>query len=88
MAAVFSSGDQTAAIVALFLLLGITRLTCPKYVRSTELILVETAAIMGDVSFVYSCGTGCTFLEDSGVRCVERDNAEVSGRLLFQHDLS
>ena len=88
MAAVFSSGDRTTAIVAPFLPLGITRLTCPKYVRSTELIPVETAAIMGDVSFVHSCGTGCTFLEDSSVRCVVRENAQVAGRLLFEHDLN
>ena len=64
----YSSGDLTTAIVAPLLPLGITRLTCPKYVRSTQLIPVETAAIMGDVSFVRSCGTGCTFLEDSGAR--------------------
>ena len=87
LAAVFSSGDGTTAIVAPFLPLGITGLICRKYVRCTELILVETAAIIQDVSFVHTCGAGCTFLEDSGIRCVERENAHVSGGLLFCHDL-
>ena len=41
-----------------------------------------------DVSFVHSCGASCTFLEDSGIRCVERENAHVSGGLLFCHDLN
>ena len=88
MAAVFSSGDQTTALVAPFLPLGITGLTCPKYVRLPEVIPVETAAIVQEVSFVHSYRTGCTVLEDSGIRCVEQENAQVPGRLLFRHDLN
>lgn len=63
-------------------------LTCPKYGRLPEVIPVETAAIVQDVSFVHSYGTGCIFLEDSGIRSVERENAQVAGRLLFRHDLN
>ena len=56
--------------------------------RSQELSSVDTADVVGDVSFVHSCGNGCKFLEDAGVRQVEREQAVVAGRLLFQHDFN
>ena len=78
---------QTVAIVAPFLPLpGHALLTCLKFVRSQELSSVDTADIVGDVSFVHTYGNGCNFLEDAGVRQVEREQAVVAERLLFQHD--
>ena len=86
----YSEGQKsTLAIVAPFLpLLGHTELTCQKYVRSSHFQSIATEDIFSDASFIHCRGRGCIFLENSGVRQIEREQSVVEGRLLFQHDFN
>ena len=73
-------------MVAPFLPLGITDITCEKFVRSLDLCAVPTAAITGDISFVHACGGGCVFKKETGARRIEREETQLTGTISFHHD--
>ena len=84
--AVFSSNEDTTAVIAPFLPLGLSQMDCPKFVRSLDLCLVATVTIVSEVSFVHSCGNGCAFKEATSVHRVEREEIDLTGSISFVHD--
>lgn len=86
MAVLSCEDGETKGVIAPFLPLGSTNITCPKFVRSLDLTAVPSAAITGDVSFVHACGRGCMFKEDTGSRQIEREETRLPGTISFHHD--
>ena len=86
MVAFCSSNEDTTAVVAPFLPLGLSQMDCPKFGRSLDLCLVATVTVVSEVSFVCSCGNGCAFKEATNVHRVERKATDLTRSISFVHD--